>query len=252
MKTTTIQPNNVINDDCLTVLPQIPDKSIDLVVTDPPYLHTKGRGINRKTGKAYNDGHSPFANSELFSTKGFMMGQMSSWGEEKINKTLDELVRVCKIPNIYVFCNETQVPFYGIWANKHELMFSILIWEKPLSIINRNRFSQNIEFVIRIYDYGTALNRLDGCNQIYNRVRRVAPVQNKVHPTQKPVELVESFILLSSNVGDTILDPFMGSGSTYIACVKNERNFIGIEKEKRFCEIAKTRIKDYNAQLKLF
>ena len=130
----------LIQGDCLVEMAKIPDKSIDLVVTDPPYLHTKGRGINRETGKAYADGHSKFANSDLYSTKGFMMGEMSTFGEEQIDKVLTEYVRVCKIPNMYIFCNETQVPYYTMWAEKHNLMFSILVWEKPLSIINRNRF----------------------------------------------------------------------------------------------------------------
>ena len=157
----TIELNHIYNIDCFEGLKDIPSKSVDLVVTDPPYWHKKGRGINRETGKAYANGHSPFANSELFSTTGFMMGEMSTFGEEEIDQLLSELTRVCKIPNIYLFCNETQVPYYAMWAERNELMFTIMVWEKPLSIINKNRFSQNLEFIVRIYDYGTALNRLD-------------------------------------------------------------------------------------------
>lgn len=249
-----MEVNKIYNEDCLLGLAKIPDKSIDLVVTDPPYLHTKGRGINRETGKAYADGHSKFANSDLYSTKGFMMGEMSTFGEEQIDKVLTEYVRVCKIPNMYIFCNETQVPYYTMWAEKHNLMFSILVWEKPLSIINRNRFSQNIEFIIRIYDYGTALNRLYNVNDVYNRVQKVNQVTHseKVHPTQKPLSIVEGFILLSSNEGDVVLDSFCGSGTTAVACVKNKRNYICFEKEEKFYNIALQRVQNEQSQLCLF
>lgn len=101
-----MEKNVIYNEDCLLGLAKIPDKSIDLVVTDPPYLHTKGRGINRETGKAYADGHSKFANSDLYSAKGFMMGEMSTFGEEQIDKVLTEYVRVCKIPNMISFATK--------------------------------------------------------------------------------------------------------------------------------------------------
>lgn len=248
-----METNKIYNKDCFLGLKDIPSKSIDLIVTDPPYLHTKGRGINKKTGKAYADGHSPFANSDLFSTKGFMMSKMSKFGEEEIDAALHEFVRVLKMPNMYIFCNETQVPYYTMWAEKNDLMFSILVWEKPLSIINRNRFSQNIEFVIRIYDYGTALNKIE-INKLYNRVWRQTqvPPNEKVHPTQKPVELVERFILLSSNQNDIILDPFIGSGTTAIAAIKSKRYYIGFEMNETYYNICQQRIKNHTQQLTLF
>ena len=195
-----METNIIYNKDCFTEIKNIPDKSIDLVITDPPYLHTKGRGVNHKTGKYYANGNYKFANSELYSTSGFMMHEMSGFGENDIDSILNEFVRVCKIPNMYIFCNETQIPYYTMWAETHDLMFSILVWEKPLSIINKNRFSQNIEFIVRIYDYGTALNRLEHRNNYYNRVQCIPPVtpSQKLHPTQKPVELIDVFINLSS------------------------------------------------------
>ena len=237
------------------LIKDISDKSIDLVVTDPPYLHTKGRGINHKTHKAYANGHSKFATSELYDQSGFMMNGMNYFDEEKINTILHEMVRVCKKTNIYIFCNETQVPLYCNFANDNNLLFSILVWEKPLSIINRNRFSQNIEFIIRIYDFGTCLNRLaDADNNIYNRVRKVnqVPASKKLHPTQKPVELIEPIIALNTKEGDVVLDPFMGSGTTCIAATKQNRKFIGFELNEIYLNKAIKRIKDESKQLKLF
>lgn len=244
--------NHIYNIDCFEGMKQLSDKSIDLIVTDPPYLHTKGRGFNHETGVGYANGHSKFANSDLYSTDGYMMKEMSFFGEEQIDKLLSECARLCKIPNIYLCCNETQVPYYAMWAEEHNLMFSILVWEKPLSIINRNRFSQNIEFIIRIYDYGTALNKLPN-NILYNRVRRYAQVRGaeKIHPTQKPVELFETYIMLSSNKDEIILDPFVGSGSSIIAAMKCERKYIGFELNKHYYEMASNRIKNESCQLRL-
>lgn len=67
---------------------------------------------------------------------------------------------------------------------------------------------------------------------------------NKIHPTQKPVELLEKFIKTSSNINDTILDPFMGSGSTGVACQNTHRHFIGFELDENYFNIAKKRLKE--------
>ena len=248
-----IEIDKIYNMDCMDGLKQIADKSVSLVVTDPPYLHTKGHGGNHKTHTPYKNGHSKFATSALYDNSGFMMNGMNYFDEALIEKCLDELVRVCKIPNIYLFCNETQVPLYANYANNHNLMFSILVWEKPLSIINKNKFSQNIEFIVRIYDLGTGLNRLP-LNMLYNRVKKDSPVAgvNKIHPTEKPVSIVEQFILLSSKEGDLILDPFIGSGTTAIASRKNKRHYIGFEISNEYFNIAQKRIISESRQLTLF
>ena len=237
-----IELNMIYNEDCLEGMKRISDKSIDLVVTDPPYWHKKSPGKPYSERKQCET-KSKFSNSTLYNAEGYMMGEMSTFGEQEIDKILKELTRVCKIPNIYLFCNETQVPYYTMWAEKNGLMFSILVWEKPLSIINKNRFSQNLEFIVRIYDYGTGLNRIGGMNDIYNRVRRSKPVSGmkKEHPTQKPLKLIEEFLLLSSKEGDLVLDPFMGINSTGIACKLLGRKFIGFEINKKYFNVAQKR-----------
>lgn len=182
-----------------------------------------------------------------------MIREMSDFDDKCIDKLLTALVPKMKIMNAYIFCSETQVPYYAMWAENHGLMFSILVWEKPLSIINKNRFSQNIEFIVRIYDYGTALNRLD-INECYNRVKKIKPVSgtDKIHLTQKPVSLIAEFILLSSKEGDLIFDPFMGSGTTAIACIREKRHYIGFELDKDYYRKAYERINMEGRQLTLF
>ena len=66
--------------------------------------------------------------------------------------------------------------------------------------------------------------------------------RNKLHPTQKPLALIEKLVLTSTNEGDTVLEPFMGSGTTGVACKENRRKFIGIEKDVEYFKIAKNRI----------
>jgi site-specific DNA-methyltransferase (adenine-specific) len=78
-----------------------------------------------------------------------------------------------------------------------------------------------------------------------NTVFRLPTVQKTFHPTPKPIKLMERLVRASTNKGDTILDPFMGSGTTGVACANLERNFIGIELDKEYFEIASNRIEKH-------
>ena len=231
---------------------EISDKSVTLCLTDPPYNFCKSPGKPYSERKQCNT-KSAFSNSELFSCDGDMMKTMADFDDKCIDEFLTLLEPKMKIMNAYIFCSETQVPYYAMWAENHNYMFSILVWEKPLSIINKNRFSQNLEYIVRVYDYGTALNRLEQ-NEFYNRVKKTAPVQgtDKLHPTQKPVSLMQQFVLLSSNEGDLVLDPFSGSGTTAIACHRTNRKFIGFELNEEYYKKAIKRINAEKAQLTLF
>jgi hypothetical protein len=138
-------------------IPLIDDNTLDLVITDPPYWHKKSPGKPYSERSTYET-ESKFANSDLYKADGFMMKNMSDFTDKDVELFLNLLKPKMKIMNAYIFCNDTLVPYYCMWAEKNKLLFSILVWEKPLSIINKNRFSQNIEYIVRIYDYGTALN----------------------------------------------------------------------------------------------
>ena len=79
----------------------------------------------------------------------------------------------------------------------------------------------------------------------YQKIQRVKPVKNKLHEAEKPIELLQTIIKLSSNEEDVVLDCFMGSGSTGVACMNLNREFIGIELNERYFNIAKERIKKH-------
>lgn len=242
--------NIIYNLDVFANIELIDNKSIDLVVTDPPYWHHKSPGKPYSQRNQSNT-TSKFAQSDLYNAEGYLMKSMSDFTDEHIYRLLDILLPKMKIYNGYFFCSESQVPYYCLWADKHNLMFSILVWEKPISIINKNRFSQNLEYCVRVYDYGTALNKID-ITEYYNRVFHDKPISDKIHPTQKPTTLFRRLIELSSNEGDVIFDPFMGSGTTAIACKDTNRNYVGFEINSDMYGKLSSRISNHATQLSLF
>ena len=222
----------------------IDSKSIDLVITDPPYWHKKSPGKPYSQRKAYNT-DSKFANSKIFHAESEMMQKMSDFDGGEVKIMMNQVKRVMKKMNAYIFCNDTLLPYYGMWAEENNYHFSVLIWEKPLSIINKNRFSQHIEYIVRIYEYGTALNKIEEENHLYSKVKKYSQIRgkSKLHPTQKPVELLKEIIKVSSNENDLILDLFAGSFSTGIACLETNRKCIGFELDENYFKISKERIK---------
>lgn len=241
-----VELDKIYHGDCFDLIEKIDDNSISLMVTDPPYLFDNGRWLSSKAMGT----RSILGKGSIFDTEEMIYNDMSTFGVDDIRKFLDMVLPKFKIPNMYLCCSDTQVPIYGMWAREHNLHFQILCWEKPLSVINKNRFSTNVEYVCRIYDFGTALNRISP-NEVYNKVIHIPTERDKQHPTQKPVALFERLIRLSSEEGGIILDPFCGSGTTALAAHKAKRHFICIEKEEKFFKIAEKRIITERQQLTL-
>lgn len=242
-----------INGDCYEEMRKIKDNTVNLVITDPPYLHNKGGGKTHGT-----EGKSKIANSKMYNFDSAMMKDMSSFGEYEVNQLLCEFKRLMEKMNCYIFCNDTLLPYYLNWALKNKKKWTVLCWEKPLSILNRNRFSQNLEYIVRIYDNGTGLNQIDldkfpNKKTYYSKVRKMNQVKgkNKVHPTQKPYEYIKGLVELSSREGDLILDPFMGSGTTCVVAKELGRQYIGIELDSEYFKIANKRLEDCYEMLAL-
>ena len=223
--------------DCIELVKDIPDKSVDLLLTDPPYLHIKGGCKSKGLNKGVRD------------TKSKVVSNMSDFGEKEINEFLDIVKPKMKIFNAYIFCSKLQIPYYLNWALKNKCQFDVLIWDKDFTgIISRKFFAPNIEYIIRIYKKG--LNQLDE-SKYYQKIKRYKRPKNKVHEAEKPVELLKEFIMLSSNNEDIILDMFMGSGTTGQAVLEvGNRKFIGIEKDEKHFSIAKERIEEALEELK--
>lgn len=225
--------------DCFSILDEIVDESIDLILTDPPYLHVKGGMKSKK----YNTG--------TWKSESYMNTHMSDFGEKQIYEFLDKSLRIMKKANMYIFCSKLQLQYYFKYITEHKkLKYDLLVWDKvKYSMKSTKFFTSDIEYIIRIYESGVSLNKVlveDGSKSdiTHYMKRQVAEQPKGAHGTMKPVELLNRLIKVSSNEGDLILDPFMGSGSTGISARKLNRRFIGIELDKEYFEIAKRRIEN--------
>lgn len=228
--------NQIFLDNCFSILPQIPDNSIDLILTDTPYLFDKGGN---------GGGNTKIATSKMYSTDSKVMAEMSEFSYSQLNRFLNESKRIMKKMNFYAFCNDSLLAYYLYWATINKYKYNILVWEKSLSVLNRERYSTNIEYIVRIYEDGVCLNKIDTSisdnSYKYSKIKKYK-VKSKTHPTKKPDEYVRDIIELSSNKGDIILDPFMGEGTTVINAKKLGRKYIGIDIDKKYYNIAKDRI----------
>lgn len=176
----------LICDDCLQVLPQIPPNSIDCVITDPPYLlETQGAGIFRKKHMMYTRELETMANG--FSTE-----------------VLDELVRVMKKINIYLFCSRKQLPIlYHYFVEKQSCNWNLLTWHKtnPVPACG-NHYLVDTEYIFFAREKGVRIMGSYATKKTYY----ITPLNQKEkkrwgHPTIKPVSILNNFIVNSCPVG---------------------------------------------------
>ena len=213
------------NDDCLNVLKDIEDNSIDLVVTDPPYeVITGGRngGVKGKPSGILTE------NKQLMKS----IPKADLW--------LSECFRVMKDgTHIYIMTNTLNLTNYlNIINSVGFKLHNLLVWNKNNTTPNR-WYMKNCEYVI-FARKGFAKSINNPSSQTVHNFDNI--IGNKKHPTEKPVDLMKLYVENSSQVGDTVLDPFMGVGSTGVACKELGRNFIGVELDKQYFDIAESRI----------
>lgn len=224
-----IELNKIYNEDCLEGMKRIPDNSIDLVLTDPPYLldkgfHTGSAGLAQrmaKVGNTINDFRYDFDRTAVF----------------------DEYLRVLKVPNLIIFCSNKQLPETLSYFYNKGIATEVLVWQKtnPAPLCN-GKYISDVEYVVYAHASGAPFS--NDCPIDYKkRVYRSSTVnEGKLHPTQKPIVLIERYVELHSKEGQVVLDSFMGSGTTAIACIKHNRNFIGFELNEEYYNIALERI----------
>lgn len=232
--------------DCLELMKGIPDGSIDAVITDPPYEYVMGGMKSKK----YNVGS--------WKADSYMNMKMSQFKHDDVFEFLNMVIPKMKKVNIYVFCSKLQLASYFDYLNKHKkLKFDLLIWDKSsedgkYSMKSSKFYTQDLEYVVRIYQSGVSLNKVwnedhTKSDSSYYMKRQHYKQPRGLHESQKPVELLQKYLLTSTNENETVLDPFMGSGSTGVACLNTSRNFIGMELDPKYFEIAKNRIKSKKA-----
>ena len=228
------------NGDCLEVMDRLIEQGVkvDAIITDPPYLHEKGGRGKLLLGDSLD--------RDLFNMK-----KLGDFGESNINNFLDKANSLMSKTNMYCFCSKKQLPHYLNWCIKYKKKFNILTWNKPLSIMNRERYSTNIEYIIRIYVNGCALNKIDFEEYpektiFYSKYKTYSQVRGngKFHPSEKPLDIIKEFIELSTKENQTVLDPFMGSGTTGVVCKNLNRKFIGVELDENYFNTARERIEN--------
>lgn len=239
--------------DCLELMKQIPDNSVDLIVTDCPYKIVAGgvtieekkderSGILRK--RAISDGtacSNKWIKKDLDEVPcAVKSGKMFKHNDISFSEWLPDAFRVLKRgSHCYIMINGRNLKELQTEAEKVGFKFvNLLAWRKNNKTPNRY-YMQQLEFVLLLRKGGARnINNMgtSNCLDIPNIIGK------KKHPTEKPVDLMRIFIENSSNEGDIVLDPFAGSGTTGVACLNTNRKFIGIELDENYFNIAKNRI----------
>lgn len=229
--------NYIDNIDCLDGLKEVPDASVDLIVTDPPYFLSMGHA----GGKCLKDS---------LQQKSDMMASNRAFGDLSIAKPFfvqlfREYRRVLKPEgHFYFFTDWRGYAFYFPLINAELPVRNLIVWDKKSGPGSYYTFSH--EFII----FGTAASKLlhKGGTNVWRLPAFSSGAKStdgeKVHPTQKTVEIITKMIEDASEPGAVVLDTFMGSGTTAVACLKTGRNFIGFEQDEKYHAIAMRRIAD--------
>jgi DNA modification methylase len=223
-----ILPNCILHGDAYKLIKDVPDKSIDLIIVDPPYEFVKGGGAG-----AFGVRNRPYHEKTALS-------DTMNCGIE--SRLLKDFERVSKKTNIYIFCNKYQILQYlEFYRDK---TCDILVWEKTnvTPVINVS-YLPNLEYIIFVREKGAYFDATyERASKIYTSSTNKKDKALYEHPTPKPEDLIERFILNSSQENDVVLDCFLGSGTTAAMAKKNNRRYIGFDLDENYVRIAKDRL----------
>jgi len=242
--------NKIHLGDCLEIMKQIPDKSIDMILCDLPYGTTKNKWdavipfdelwnnykrIIKENGAIVLFGSQPFTTDLINSNRKDFRYEVI-WDKKMVTG-----FATCKVQPMK--CHENIIVFYSKKPTYNPQLRDV---KKPFGKILDGVKSEN---------YGDLVNK--GKRGVgYPKTIIEFPKPNNLskdgnlHPTQKPIGLIEWLVKTYTNENETVLDNCMGSGTTAIACMNTNRNFIGIEKDETYFNLANKRIKEHN-QIKI-
>jgi len=208
-------------------LKEIPDGCVDLIMMDPPNI------IDNTTGGKH------FGQREYFKEL-----ERGIFTEGITDDVLDELVRVMRKINIYIWCNERQIPQYLKYFLDKECNFNVLTWHKsnPLPLCG-NMYLSDTEYCLFFREPGVRIRgNYSTLSKFHVSLVNIDDKNKYDHPTIKPLPLIRRLISNSSDEGDLVLDPFMGSGTTAVACVQSGRDYVGWELDKKYHKTAERRV----------
>lgn len=243
----TIGAATLYHGDCLDVLPTLADESVDMIWTDPPYGHNNA------------DGDFLAARHEIMKGGGKTAAVAIAHDDADgmravVDAMLDQGARLLKADCCCCCGGGGPRPTFAWLAQRMDTrgltFFHSVIWDKLNPGIGW-RYRRQHEMVMVAHRRGGKLAWSGELDAISNIHREAKPVGNE-HPNLKPLGLIRRFIAAHTKPGDTILDPFMGSGSTGAAAVAMNRRFIGIELERGYFETACRRIEDAQRMSDMF
>jgi len=261
IKAITMKTNTIYTGDCIKILNEkIEEKSVELIFADPPY-NLSGNGLKWEGNKTGGDWYMVNEEWDKMTAPEYM---------QFTRKWIAGCYKALKDNgSIYISCTYHNLAEVMIVLKQLDFKINnVIVWQKTNSMPNMTKrvFTHSTEFVVWavkgknwIFNY-EELKKInpekqkDGSLKQMRDVWSLPLVQGKerlrgkdgraLHPTQKPEEMLKRIIIASSNKGDTVLDPFLGSGTTIFVAKKLGRNWIGIEKSKEYVNIAKKRM-DY-------
>lgn len=216
--------------DCLEILPTLEARSVDAVVTDPPFFAPATHYQSRISwGRSWGDMS--------------LLGQcFFDWAKEWKRVIADD-------GHLFCFCNDESYPVfypvvYGLWD-----FTAALIWDKTRVGLGKV-FRHQFEMILWASNKGAYAN---GNGKLHSDILHYAPTlsSNRDHPVQKPSDLMAELIEVCTKPNATVVDSFVGSGTTGVACVQTGRKFIGIELDQKYFDIAVKRIKEAQLQMRL-
>jgi len=220
--------------DCMQGFEKIPDKSVDLIIADPPY------GISRKLNcENQRLGRTAKLNFNFGKWDAFC----KEWFEIAVKKTKGWMITFCAKRDIGVY--------WDILEENKFVAIDALVWVKPdpLPLNAKSRFLNAWEALV----VGKKSGAYWGSEYFSSVIQFQAPKgKDRIHPTQKPLGLIKTLIQLTTKEGDTVLDPFIGSGTTAIACKVLGRHFIGFEVSEEYCKLAEDRLRNNPESIAMF
>lgn len=239
--------NQIICGDAISIMKQIPDGSVDLIVTSPPY------NLKNSTGNGMKDGRGgKWANAAL--QKGYSNHDDCMPHDEYVKwqrECLKEMLRIIPEDGAIFYNHKWRVQA-GLLQDRHDIVSGlpirqIIIWKRAGGLnFNAGYFLPTYEV---IYLIAKPKFRLAPKANSYSDIWEISQEMKNGHPAPFPVKLIDRII--SSTTAKIVLDPFMGSGTTAISTTNFKRNYIGIELSPEYCEMANNRIKRHTAQSRL-
>jgi len=242
--------NKIINGDCLKELKKLDDNSVDAIITDPPFnISQDKKELSRKTMKSPMFAKRTSVRLDFGEWDKMSEGNYKSFTEEWFK----ECARVLKPKGwIFIFFSKERTGYFtdlekGLFAKNGFKTRTIITWHKtnPVPSFRKTNFLSSCEFIVVGSKGESRIPNFLMQKEMHNfyETANSSSYGRTKHPTEKPTELIKWLVKIGSKENELVLDCFGGSGTTAVACKELGRNYLLIEKEKKFYEMAVERLK---------